>query len=204
MSPQFERAVISDSVIATGRRCAAMNMPAWLPLIRNLVVGLALAGFLAVFGSLAHAQIPSPAGAESHKGVDVTKHATGTFEVKVNPEPPEDKAEGSTLGRMSLDKQFHGDIEGTSKGQMLTAGTDVKGSAGYVAIERVTGTLNGRKGSFVLQHSGTMSKGALQLSITVVPDSATGELVGLAGKMTIIIAEGKHSYDFEYSLPDAH
>jgi hypothetical protein len=162
------------------------------------------AGAGALLGSLAHAQIQSSATTPAQKGADVTKHATGTFEVKVNPEPPEDKAEGSTLGRMSLDKQFHGDIEGTSKGQMLTAGTDVKGSAGYVAIERVTGTLNGRKGSFVLQHSGTMSKGALQMSIIVVPDSGTGELVGLAGKMTIIIAEGKHSYGFEYSLPDTH
>jgi hypothetical protein len=204
MSPQFERAAISDALIATRRRWATMNMPVWSPLIRNLVAGLALAGCLAVFGSLAHAQIQSSATTPARKGADVTKHATGTFEVKVNPEPPEDKAEGSTLGRMSLDKQFHGDIEGTSKGQMLTAGTDVKGSAGYVAIERVTGTLNGRKGSFVLQHSGTMSKGALQMSIIVVPDSGTGELVGVAGKMTIIIAEGKHSYDFEYSLPDTH
>jgi hypothetical protein len=173
-------------------------------IVRGFAVGLALAACLVVSGSLARAQLQSPASAEAHKGVDVTKQATGTFDVKLNPEPPEDKAEGSTLGRMSFDKQFHGDIEGTSKGQMLTAGTDVKGSAGYVAIERVTGTLNGRKGSFVLQHSGTMSKGALQMSINVVPDSGTGELAGLAGKMTIIIAEGKHSYDFEYSLPDAH
>lgn len=172
-------------------------------IVRGFAVGLALAACLVVSDSLARAQLQSPASAEAHKGAGVTKQATGTFEVKVNPEPPEDKAEGSTLGRMSFDKQFHGDIEGTSKGQMLTAGTDVKGSAGYVAIERVSGTLNGRKGSFVLQHSGTMSKGALQMSINVVPDSGTGELVGLAGKMTIIIAEGKHSYDFEYSLPDA-
>ena len=132
----------------------------------------------------------------------MTKHATGTFDVKATPEPPEDKAEGSTLGRFSLAKQIHGDLEGTSTGQMLTAGTDVKGSAGYVAIERVTGTLNGRKGSFVLQHSGTMNRRAFQLSITVVPDSGTGELAGLAGKMAIIIADGKHSYDFEYALPD--
>ncbi len=171
---------------------------------RGFDICLDHAACLVVSGSLARAQLQSPASAEAHKRADVTKQATGTFEVKVNPEPPEDKAEGSTLGRMSFDKQFHGDIEGTSKGQMLTAGTDVKGSAGYVAIERVTGTLNGRKGSFVLQHSGTMSKGALQMSINVVPDSGTGALVGLAGKMTIIIAEGKHSYDFEYSLPDAH
>jgi hypothetical protein len=131
-------------------------------------------------------------------------HASGTFEVKLNPQPPDDKAEGSTLGRMSIDKQFHGDLEATSKGEMLTAMTDVKGSAGYVAIERVTGTLHGRSGSFVLQHSGSLTRSAPQQSITVVPDSGTGQLVGLAGKMTVTIADGKHSYDFEYRLPQAH
>jgi hypothetical protein len=103
---------------------------------------------------------------------------------------------------MSIDKQFHGDLEGTSKGEMLTAGTGVKGSAGYVAIERVVGTLNGRSGAFALQHSGTMTRGAPQLTIAVVPDSGTGQLTGLSGKMTIQIAEGKHSYEFEYSLPE--
>jgi hypothetical protein len=130
--------------------------------------------------------------------------ASGTFEVKLNPQPPDDKAEGSTLGRMSIDKQFHGDLEATSKGEMLTAMTEVKGSAGYVAIERVTGTLHGRSGSFVLQHSGSLTRSAPQQSITVVPDSGTGQLVGLAGKMTVTIADGKHSYDFEYTLPQAH
>ena len=106
------------------------------------------------------------------------------------------------LGRMSIDKQFHGDLEGTSRGQMLTAGTAVTGSAGYVAIEHVSGTLHGRGGTFVLQHSGTMTRGAPQLSITVVPDSGTGELVGLAGQMAIVIADGKHSYDFEYTIAE--
>ena len=130
-------------------------------------------------------------------------HASGTFEVKLVPQPPDDKAEGSILGRMSIDKQFHGDLEGTAKGQMLTAGTDVKGSAGYVAIERVTGTLHGRRGSFILQHSGSLTRGAAQQSITVVPDSGSGQLVGLAGKMTVTIVDGKHSYDFEYTLPAA-
>ena len=130
-------------------------------------------------------------------------HATGAFEVKLTPQPPEDKAEGATLGRMSGDKQFHGDIEGTSKIQMLTAMTDVKGSAGYVAIERVIGTVHGHTGSFVLQHSGSSNRGATQLSITVVPDSGTGQLVGITGKMTITITDGKHSYDFEYTLPKA-
>jgi len=104
---------------------------------------------------------------------------------------------------MSIDKQFHGDLEASSKGQMLAAMTEVQGSAGYVAMERVSGTLQGRKGTFALQHSGTMTRGTPQLSVTVVPDSGTGQLVGLAGKMTINIADGKHSYDFEYTLVDA-
>jgi hypothetical protein len=134
----------------------------------------------------------------------VTTRAIGTFEVKLVPQSPGDKAEDGTLGRMSIEKQFSGDLEATSKGEMLTAGTSVKGSAGYVAIEKVSGALHGRSGTFVLQHSGTMTRGAPQLTITVVPDSGTGELVGLAGKMVINIVNGKHSYDFEYTLPEAH
>jgi hypothetical protein len=114
----------------------------------------------------------------------------------------DDKGEGSTLGRMSIDKQFHGDLEATSNGEMLTAMTEVKGSAGYVAIERVSGTLQGRKGSFVLLHCGIMAGGGQELSLTVVPDSGSGELVGLAGKMEIKIVEGKHFYEFEYALPE--
>jgi hypothetical protein len=102
---------------------------------------------------------------------------------------------------MSIDKQFHGDLEATAKGQMLTAVTDVKSSAGYVAIERITGTLHGRSGSFVLQHSGIMTSNSQQQTVTVVPDSGTGQLIGLAGKMTGTIADGKHSYDLEYTLP---
>lgn len=125
-------------------------------------------------------------------------HASGTFEVKLTPQ--EDKVGDPTVGRMSIDKQFHGDLEAVSKGQMLTAGTDVKGSAGYVAMERVNGTLHGHTGAFALQHTGTMTRGTPQLSVTVVPDSGTGQLVGLAGKMAINIADGKHSYDFEYTL----
>ncbi|MFZ0583226.1 MAG: DUF3224 domain-containing protein [Candidatus Acidiferrales bacterium] len=170
--------------------------------IRSSIIGLAFAMCLALSGSSAGAWVQSSGAAPAQKGTDMTKHATGTFDVKVIPNAPEDRADGSTLGQMSLDKQYHGDLEGASKGQMLTAATEVKGSAGYVAMERFTGTLNGRKGSFVLQHTGTMNRGALQLSVTVVPDSGTGELVGLTGKMAIIIADGKHSYDFEYTLPD--
>jgi hypothetical protein len=124
--------------------------------------------------------------------------------VKVTPQPSDDKTDDATLGRMTIDKQIHGDLEATSKGQMLTAGTPVKGSAGYVAIERISGTLHGRTGTFILQHTGTMTRGALQLSITVVPDSGTGQLAGLAGKMDIQIADGKHSYEFTYNLPDSH
>jgi hypothetical protein len=106
---------------------------------------------------------------------------------------------------MTIDKQFHGDLEATSKGQMLAAGSGGKGSSGgYVALEKVTGTLHGRSGAFVLQHSGTMTRGTPQLTITVVPDSGTDQLAGLAGKMNIIIADGKHSYEFDYTLPEMH
>lgn len=133
----------------------------------------------------------------------MTSRARGPFDVKVSPAAPPEKAEGATLGRMSLDKQFHGDLEATSKGEMLSAMTDTKGSAGYAAIERVTGTLHGRSGSFVLQHSGTMTRGTPHSTISVVPDSGTGQLAGLAGTMAIDITEdGKHSYDFEYTLPE--
>lgn len=132
----------------------------------------------------------------------MTRRATGSFDVTITP-AADDKAEGSTLGRASLEKQLHGDLSGTSKGEMLTALTSVKGSAGYVAIERVTGALHGRTGTFVLQHSGTMTRGAQQLSLTVVPDSGTGELVGLSGTMKIVIADGRHSYEFDYTLPES-
>jgi hypothetical protein len=131
----------------------------------------------------------------------VVTRASGTFDVKLTPQANDESAGSSTLGRMSIDKQFHGDLEGTSKGEMLSAMTSVQGSAGYVAIERVSGTLRGRSGTFVLQHNGVMTRGAPQLTITVVPDSGTGQLAGLAGKMTINIADGKHSYEFEYTLP---
>lgn len=129
-------------------------------------------------------------------------HATGPFDVKLNSLDAYNTAD-ATMGRRAIDKQFHGDLEGTSKGEMLSVGSGTaKGSGGYVAIERVTGTLSGRKGSFALQHNATMTQGEPYLNIIVVPGSGTGELEGLTGKMNIIIAEGgKHSYDFEYSLP---
>ena len=129
--------------------------------------------------------------------------ATGTFDVKLPPQAADDKGEASPVGRMTIDKQFHGDLEGTSKGEMLTAMTAVKGSAGYVAIERVIGTLRGRKGTFALQHTGVMTRGAPSLTITVVPDSGTEQLAGLSGRMAIVIAgDAKHSYEFDYTLAD--
>jgi hypothetical protein len=129
--------------------------------------------------------------------------ASGTFDVKVTPQPPDAYADGGSLGRLTIDKQFHGDLEATSKGQMLSAMTPVKGSAGYVAIERVSGTLAGRRGTFVLQHTGTMLRGAPQLMVTVVPDSGTEELAGLSGTMTIDTSGGRHAYEFTYTLPGA-
>ncbi len=129
-------------------------------------------------------------------------HASGTFEVKLAPQPADDYADGAALGRMTIDKEFAGDLQGTSKGQMLTGMGSVKGSAGYVAIERVTGTLAGRQGSFILQHSGTMNRGTPSLVLTVVPDSATDALTGLTGSMTINTTGG-HSYTFDYVIPDA-
>jgi len=133
----------------------------------------------------------------------MTIEASGTFEVKMNVQKADNpEAESAKLGRMSLDKQFHGELEATSTGEMLSVGTEVAGSAGYVAMERVQGTLRGRTGSFALQHSGTMTRGEPQLSVTVVPDSGTGQLVGIAGKMDIKIVEGKHFYEFRYTLTE--
>ena len=128
----------------------------------------------------------------------MTNRASGTFEVKLN---PQDEGPDAPVGRMTIDKEFKGDLVGTSKGQMIMASSSsVKNSAGYVAIEKVTGTLKGRRGSFYLQHSGTMTRGAPHLTITVVPDSGTGDLKGIAGKMMIRIQGGKHFYDFDYTL----
>ena len=137
--------------------------------------------------------------AHAQKDTVMPNHATGTFDVKVIPQAADDSA-GGPFGRLFLDKRFHGDLEATSKGQMLGAGTAVEGSAGYVALELVSGTLHGRLGTFILQHTGIMTKGVPAMSVVVVPDSGTDQLTGLAGKMTIIIAGGKHSYDFEYRL----
>ncbi len=159
-------------------------------------------GFLAAIGLIVgSAACLRAQNREIKKGKTVSTNAKGRFDVKVVPLST-DKADGATLGRMSIDKQFHGELEATSKGEMLSAVTDVKGSAGYVAIERVVGKLNGRSGSFVLQHTGTMARGSAQLSVTVVPDSGTGDLVGIAGTLEIKIDGGEHSYIFDYSIPE--
>ena len=144
---------------------------------------------------------PTQATAHAQKGAVMATHAGGTFDVKITPQKAEEGVGDPTIGRMSIDKVFHGDLEGTSLGQMLAAMTDVKDSAGYVAIERVKGVLKGRGGTFALQHSGTMDRGVPGLIITVVPDSGTGQLVGLRGTMTIDIRDGKHFYGFDYTLP---
>ena len=137
----------------------------------------------------------------------MTMHAGGTFDVKLTPQSPEPGADPS-LGRMTIDKQYRGDLEAHSIGQMLTGMTDVKGSAGYVAIERVTGKLHGRSGSFTLQHTGIMAHGDYQLTVTIVPDSGAGELAGIAiiaGSFKFNVdAAGKHSYEFDYTLPEKH
>ena len=128
--------------------------------------------------------------------------AKGTFVVQMKPQQEDSAQDGVSLGRMSLDKTFEGDLAATGAGEMLTAITPVKGSAGYVAIERVSGSLHGRSGSFVLQHTGTMNRGGQQLSITIVPDSGTSELTGIAGVFKLEIKDGKHFYALDYSLPE--
>lgn len=131
----------------------------------------------------------------------MTTNATGTFTVKMTPQTWSESSVDHTLGRFLLDKQYHGDLEATGDGQMLSAGDGKPGSSGvYVAIERVTGSLHGRKGSFILVHNGIMNRGVPSLAISVSPDSGSGELTGIGGTMNIIIADGKHSYEFAYTL----
>jgi len=141
-------------------------------------------------------------GVGVQKGAAVATHVTGTFDVKLSLQATDDKAEGSALGRMSIDKTYHGDLDAAGKGEMLTAGSSVKDSGVYVAIERVAGTLQGRRGTFALHHRGIMNRGVPQLTISVVPDSGTDQLVGLSGTMTINIVDGKHFYEFDYTLAD--
>ena len=148
----------------------------------------------------AHPQ--SPPSKILRKDPVMTRHAEGTFDVKTTPLPPDDAIAGTAIGRYALLKQFHGDLDATSKREMLGSGDPSKGSAGYVAIEHVTGTLNGHAGSFALQHIGVIDQGKFELSVAVVPGSGTGDLAGIAGTMTITNVAGKHSYTLEYTLPE--
>ncbi|MET3666424.1 DUF3224 domain-containing protein [Caulobacter sp. 1776] len=149
-----------------------------------------------VTAALAAAQAaPSPAAAET-----VMRHAKGPFDVSTKP-IEQDKAEGSTLGRFALDKMYHGALEATGKGEMLTVGTDVPGSAAYVATERVVGTLDGKAGSFALVHRGSMHGKDVSMVIDIVPDSGAGALKGITGRLVITVVDGKHQYALEYALP---
>jgi hypothetical protein len=130
----------------------------------------------------------------------VTTRASGTFDVTILPLSVEFGGDDAPLARMSIDKRFHGDLDATSKGEMLSAGSPTRGSAGYVAIEKVTGRLHGREGTFTLQHSATMNRGVPSLSVTVIPDSGTGALAGISGSLNIIIENKQHSYTFDYAL----
>jgi hypothetical protein len=138
----------------------------------------------------------------SRKETRMTQHASGPFEVKVTPQKPDTQiARSANLGRLTIDKRFHGDLEASAKGEMLATQSEVKGSAGYVALERVTGKLQGRSGTFVLLHSATMKRGAPESTVTVVPDSGTGELTGLTGSMRVKVApDGAHSYEFDFKI----
>ena len=166
--------------------------------LSRIILASALVATLAYASGNSHTTTETP----------MNQIATGPFDVKLNPLEAYNKDEGAHLGRMSIDKQFHGDLDATSKGEMLSTGAPgPKGSGAYVAIERVTGTLHGRRGSFVLAHNATMTLGVPYLNIIVAPGSGTDELAGLAGTMKIDIAPGgKHSYTFEYTLasPVAH
>jgi Protein of unknown function (DUF3224) len=197
-----EQRVLAVVGASGGQRAAALaralGQPRMSAVLRVVaVLGLSLAPLTGARTSPAPA--PSPSASAPVRG-----KASGDFEVKLTPRPFDDAggAESASLGRMSIRKTLRGELSGTSEGVMLSAMGEVKGSAGYVALERVKATLLGRGGTFVLQHSGTLTRGAPQLSITVVPDSGTGQLVGLAGHMTIDVADdGRHSYVFEYTLP---
>jgi uncharacterized protein DUF3224 len=165
--------------------------------VTRVVLGLCLC-----FGYAAFTQTQSAGSTDTNKESKVNGHASGSFEIKMARQPITEEEAKTISVRMTSDKQFHGDLEGTSTGEMLGVYTAVKDSAGYVAMERVSGKLKGRTGTFILQHSSTMARGTQQQSIIVVPDSGTDQLVGLAGSMIIKITDGKHFYEFDYTLPD--
>jgi hypothetical protein len=135
--------------------------------------------------------------------VMATRTAQGTFDVEMTPEGKDDRSDGNILGTAVVEKRFHGDLDGSGRGRMSSARTLVSGSAGYVMIERVRGTLDGRSGTFLLQHSGVLNRGAAEARIQVVPDSGTGDLTGMTGRLEIQIRNGQHEYTLRYTLPPA-
>lgn len=177
---------------------------------RRLALGaaVALAGWMAGPAQAApEAATPSPTPTSTSTSrstpamTQIVQTAQGAFDVQLTPAPPAPGNEAAKLGRMALRKQFHGPLEATSLGEMLAFRSDTPGSAGYVAMERVEGKLDGRSGSFVLMHLGEMNRGQPRLTVQVVPDSGTGELTGLSGTMTIDASDGKHAYEFRYQMP---
>jgi Protein of unknown function (DUF3224) len=154
------------------------------------------------FGYPTVTQPQSSGSTDTNKGSKVDGHASGSFEIKMVRQPITEEETKTISVRMTSDKQFHGDLEGTSTGEMLGVYTAVKDSGGYVAMERVSGKLKGRAGTFILQHSSTAARGTQHQSIIVVPDSGTDQLMGLTGSMIIKITDGKHFYEFDYTLPE--
>ncbi|MGK5056567.1 DUF3224 domain-containing protein [Janthinobacterium sp. LB2P49] len=146
----------------------------------------------------------APAGAALSTEGDhrMHAHATGSFSISMTPSAAPQRAGRTTLGKVLLDKVYAGDLVATAKGEMLNAVTDTKGAAGYVAMEAITGALQGREGSFVAQHAGTMADGQQALTIEIVPHSGTGQLTGISGTLAIRIVNGQHFYDIDYSLPE--
>jgi hypothetical protein len=180
----------------------AVGQTAMLLRMKRLRAGIAIVGSIL---AVVPVRIPAQNSAIATREAAAMHQVTGSFDVKVAPQKPDNpQAEASGLGRMSLDKQFHGPLEAASQGEMLSFLDREKGSGGYVAMERVTGKLDGNSGSFVLQHNATMNRGAPDLNIIVVPDSGTGELTGISGSMKIRIENGKHFYDFDYTIEPAH
>ena len=165
--------------------------------------GLSGTCLYAILGLVIQAHPQAPSSKLLRKDPMMTRHAAGTFDVKTTPLAADDAINGTLIGRYSLVKQYHGDLDAASKGEMLGAGDPSSGNAGYVAIEQVTGILNGHTGSFALQHTGAMDSSGLRLSVAVVPGSGTGQLTGIAGTLVITNASGKHSYTFDYTLPSS-
>lgn len=169
---------------------------------RFRVVTRVALGLCLCFGYPPFTRTQSPGPNDTNKESRVNGHASGSFEIRMVRQPITEEEAKTISVRMTSDKQFRGDLEGTSTGEMLGVYTAVKNSAGYVAMERVSGKLKNRTGTFSLQHSSTVAHGTQQQGIIVVPDSGTDQLVGLAGSMIIKIIDGKHFYEFDYTLPD--